>query len=83
MSENICIAVEDLSFSEVLAELEGIVGDLEGGALELEDSLLRYERGVALLRALQGRLGEAQERVKVLLGELEPESDDSVDSTLS
>lgn len=73
----------DLSFSEALAELERIVNQLEGGSLEIEDSLARYERGVALLRALQLRLADAQARVTVLLGELEPDSDDSVDSTLS
>jgi exodeoxyribonuclease VII small subunit len=42
---------EKLRFSEALAELESIVGALESGQLELEDSLARYERGVALLRA--------------------------------
>lgn len=83
MSESTPASIDDLTFAEALAELESIVSALEGGSLELEDSLARYERGVVLLRALQGRLGEAQERVKVLLGELEPDSDDSVDSTLS
>ena len=48
--------VEDLTFREAMAELDGIVGVLESNTLELEDSLASYERGVALLRALQGRL---------------------------
>ena len=74
---------EELKFAEALAELERVVAQLEGGSLEIEDSLARYERGVVLLRALQSRLTEAQERVTVLLGELEPDSDDSVDTTLS
>ena len=47
--------VEDLTFREAMAELDGIVGVLESNTLELEDSLASYERGVALLRALQGR----------------------------
>lgn len=63
--------VEDLSFGEAMRELESVVAQLEGGQLELEDSLERYERGVALLRALQVRLADAQQRVTVLLGELE------------
>lgn len=75
--------LEEMKFSDALAELERIVSQLEGGSLEIEDSLERYERGVALLRTLQVRLTDAQERVTVLLGELEPESDDSVDTTLS
>jgi exodeoxyribonuclease VII small subunit len=43
-------APESMRFSEALAELEGIVSALEAGQLDLEDSLARYERGVALLR---------------------------------
>lgn len=64
-------SVEDLRFSEALAELEAIVAALEGGQLDLEDSLARYERGVALLRACQAKLGEAEQRVTMLMGELE------------
>ena len=76
--------VEDLTFREAMAELDGIVGTLESNTLELEDSLAKYERGVALLRALQGRLSDAQQKVDVLMGQLEPEvSDEQRDTTLS
>jgi exodeoxyribonuclease VII small subunit len=64
-------SVEELRFSEALTELEGIVAALEGGQLDLEDSLARYERGVALLRACQAKLGQAEQRVTMLMGELE------------
>jgi exodeoxyribonuclease VII small subunit len=66
---------EDMRFSDALAELESIVSALEGGQLELEESLARYERGVALLRACQARLAEAEQRVTMLMGEIE--SDDA------
>ena len=70
--------VEDLTFREAMAELDGIVGVLES------DSLASYERGVALLRALQGRLATAQQKVDVLMGQLEPEvSDEQRDTMLS
>jgi exodeoxyribonuclease VII small subunit len=75
--------IAKLSFREASEELEGIVRGLESNQLELEESLERYERGVALLRALQGRLAEAQQKVTVLLGEVELESDDSIDTILS
>lgn len=65
----------DLTFGAALSELEVIVSQLEGGQLELEDSLDRYERGVNLLRSLQAKLGEAQQKVTMLIGELESESD--------
>ena len=76
--------IEQLTFREAMAELDGIVGTLESNTLELEDSLAKYERGVALLRALQGRLSDAQQKVDVLMGQLEPEvSDEQRDTTLS
>jgi exodeoxyribonuclease VII small subunit len=70
---------EQMRFSDALAELESIVAALEGGQLDLEDSLARYERGVALLRACQARLTEAEQKVTMLMGELEDDdaSDDA------
>jgi len=64
-------APESMRFSDALAELESIVAALEGGTLDLEDSLARYERGVALLRACQSRLTDAEQKVTMLMGELE------------
>ncbi len=76
--------IEELTFREAMAELDGIVGVLESNTLELEESLAKYERGVALLAALQGRLAQAQQKVDVLMGEITPESDDvERDTTLS
>ena len=74
MTEPACIPPEDLTFGSALAELDQIVAALEGGQLELEDSLGRYERGVALLRALQLKLADAQQKVTMLIGELESEA---------
>ncbi|HEY5433398.1 MAG TPA: exodeoxyribonuclease VII small subunit [Coriobacteriia bacterium] len=71
------VAPEEMRFSDALAELETIVSALESGQLELEDSIERYERGVALLRACQAQLAEAEQRVTMLMGELE--SDDASD----
>ncbi len=68
---------EEMAFGEALAEVEAIVAALEGGQLELEDSLTRYERGVALMRTLQTRLADAQQRVTMLMGELETEEEES------
>ena len=76
--------VEELTFSEAMTELDSIVAVLESNTLELEDSLKRYERGVALLGSLQKRLGEAEQQIDVLMGELQASSDDETrDKTLS
>jgi len=42
------------------------VQQLEAGHLSLEESLQRFEEGVALSAALQQQLSEAQRRVEVL-----------------
>lgn len=76
-------AGEDITFKEGIAELETIIQALESGQLELEESLAKYERGVTLLRTLQAKITDAEQKVTVLLGEIEPESSDSVDETLS
>lgn len=75
--------LDSMSFKEGLVELDEIVRALEGNQLELEQSIQKYERGVALLGALQKRLDDAQQKVTVLLGELEPENSDEVDTKLS
>lgn len=84
MSENNEVKIDgDITFNQGISELETIIRELEGGRLELEDSLLKYERGVGLLRVLQAKISEAEQKVTVLLGELEPESSDDVDTQVS
>lgn len=74
----------DMTFREAMAELNGIVEALESNTLELEESLVKYERGIALLRFLKESLNTAQQKVEVLMGELEMPVDDAVtDTTLS
>jgi exodeoxyribonuclease VII small subunit len=73
MSKPMSTELDELTFGSALAELDEIVAALEGGQLELEDSLGRYERGVSLLRALQTKLADAQQKVTMLIGELESE----------
>ena len=78
------ISSDDMTFREAMAELNGIVEALESNTLELEESLVKYERGIALLRFLKESLNTAQQKVEVLMGELEmPEDDTVIDSTLS
>lgn len=80
MNENMR-PVEELTFREAMAELEGVVSLLESGTLELEDSLGNYERGVALLASLQKRLNTAEQQVEVLMGELCAAPDDETQDT--
>jgi exodeoxyribonuclease VII small subunit len=57
------------SFEAAVAELEAIVQEMESGKLPLEESLMRYQRGVELLRHCQATLGNAEQRVRLLEGD--------------
>lgn len=85
MTENaVPSPVGGLTFREAVAELNAIVESLESNTLELEESLVKYERGVALLRHLKTSLSGAQQKIDVLMGQLDSALDDDVvDSSLS
>ena len=54
-------------FESALEELEALVEQMEQGELSLEDSLKHFERGVALTRACQQALKDAEQKVQILL----------------
>jgi exodeoxyribonuclease VII small subunit len=56
-------------FEKALKELEALVERMEAGDLSLEESLKDFERGVALTRACQKALAEAEQKVQILLNE--------------
>jgi len=60
-------------FEDALAELEGIVNELESGDLTLDQSLERYERGIKALNACRKILTEAEKKIQVLLRTAEGE----------
>lgn len=63
--------VEELTYKEASTELELIIRNLESGDMELEDSLASYTRGVELLRSLRARLADAEQKVSVLLADVD------------
>jgi exodeoxyribonuclease VII small subunit len=54
-------------FEDELADLEGIVSEIDSGELSLEESIAAFERGVALVRSLNQKLDEVERRVEVLI----------------
>ena len=54
------------TFEERLAQVEALIGEMEGGALPLEDALKRYEEGMQALSALEKELQAAQQKLTVL-----------------
>ncbi len=59
--------VATLSFEDALAELEGIVKDLETGKGRLEEAVTAYERGAALRRHCEAKLAEAEAKVQAII----------------
>jgi exodeoxyribonuclease VII small subunit len=62
-------AADELTFEQAILKLEEIVRDLEDGQTGLEQSLERYEQGVALLRRCHAQLRAAEQRIRLLTGE--------------
>ena len=59
--------VDKMSFEEALAELEGIVKQLEAGEVELEKSIAIYERGASLKAHCELRLKSAELKVEQIV----------------
>ena len=58
--------IQELSFEKALQELEMIVGRLERGDVELEDSIAIYERGEVLRKHCDSLLKQAEAKVEKL-----------------
>lgn len=59
---------ESPTFEDSVSELQDIVGHLEDGSLPLNESMLQFERGVALLRNCYQVLEQAEQRIELLTG---------------
>lgn len=57
----------EFDFEKALTELEALVEKMERGDLGLEESLKHFERGIALTRACQKALSEAEQKVQMLM----------------
>ncbi len=55
-----------LTFEQQLASVEALIAQMEGGALPLEESMKRYEEGVAMLTAMEKELQQATQRLTVI-----------------
>ena len=64
MSDEERTPVEQMSFEAAMAELEEVVGRLEGGEVPLADSIALYERGDALRKRCEALLREAEQKVE-------------------
>jgi exodeoxyribonuclease VII small subunit len=58
---------QPLTFEEAMARLERIVADLESGSYSLEESIQKFEEGIALGKTCREFLARADLRVRTLM----------------
>jgi exodeoxyribonuclease VII small subunit len=61
--------VEELTYEQAYAELEGIVAALESEERTLEEAIAQYERGQALAKHCADLLDKAELKVQQLSGD--------------
>ncbi len=66
------------SFEAQMSKLETLVSQLERGELSLDESMKKFEEGIALTRLCQKKLVDAEQRVNRLMqdGSTAPFNDD-------
>jgi len=62
---------QNKKFEVAMAELEGVVEQLESGDLPLEDSLAAFEKGVGLVNYCNLKLTEVEKKVELLVKDKE------------
>jgi len=55
-----------VSFEAALDEMEGLLDNMEAGAMPLEQLLTQYQRGAELLKFCRERLETVEAQIKVL-----------------
>ena len=65
------------TFEEALRELESIAGEIEEGKIGLEESIVKYEQGMTLVKQCRAILSKAEQRIQ----KLQERSDGSLRTT--
>ena len=55
----------NLRYEQAVKELEKLISDMESGKFSLEETLLAYQRGAALLKHCQAVLAQVDQQVRV------------------
>lgn len=55
----------ELRYEQAVKGLEQLISDMESGKFSLEETLLAYQRGAALLKRCQGMLAQVEQQVRV------------------
>ena len=55
-----------ITFEAAIKRLEEIVGELEGGDIEIERALVLFEEGTKLTRVCQKKLSNVERKIEIL-----------------
>lgn len=58
---------KEMKFEDAMERLEEIIGKLESGDVELEESLKLYEEGIELIQFCNKKLNETKEKIQILM----------------
>ncbi len=61
--------MKQASFEENINELENIVNELEKGDLNLDDTMKKFEKGIAISQNCNKILEEAEKKITILLNQ--------------
>lgn len=56
----------NVNFEQSLKDLENIVRELESGEVSLDESLKKFETGIALYKNCRSTLDKAEKKIKIL-----------------
>jgi len=59
-------AEQEIPYEQLIEQLEGVVDQIEGGELGLEDSIKGYEHGIELVKRARIILDRAEQRITEL-----------------
>lgn len=65
--------VSKMTFEECFDELEDLVNKFEQGKMPLSESIVKFERGVELIKKCSEQLSVAEKKVEELLQKISPE----------
>ena len=66
-----------LTFEQQLEAVEALISGMESGSMPLEESMRRYEEGMAMIASMEKELLSAQQRLTVIRRGAESESEEA------
>jgi exodeoxyribonuclease VII small subunit len=69
----------ELGYAEALAELEGILAELERESVDVDHLVERVQRAAVLIRLCRGRIASARLEIESVVADLERASGDEGD----